>query len=35
MGGVNLFDGKLSEPDIRELETFLINLNENISIFVN
>jgi len=30
MGGVNLFDGKLSEPDIRELETFLINLNKNI-----
>jgi len=31
MGGVNLFDGKLSEPDIRELETFLISLREHIT----
>jgi len=34
MGGVNLFDGKLSEPDIRELETFLIYLNENITEYI-
>jgi len=34
MGGVNLFDGKLSEPDIRELETFLINLNKNITEYI-
>jgi len=30
MGGVNLFDGKLSEPDIKDIETVLINLNKNI-----
>jgi len=35
MGGVNLFDGKLSEPDIRELETFLINLNKNIIEYIS
>jgi len=34
MGGVNLFDGKLSEPDIRKLETFLINLNKNITEYI-
>jgi len=34
MSGVNLFDGKLSEPEIRELETFLINLNKNITEYI-
>ena len=31
MDGVNLFDGKLSELDIRQLETFLISLREHIT----
>jgi len=35
MSGVNLFDGKLSEPDIKELETFLINLNKNIVEYIS
>jgi len=35
ISGVNLFDGKLSEPDIKELETFLINLNKNIIEYIS
>jgi len=31
MSGVNLFDGKLSKQDIKELETFLTDLKKNIA----
>jgi len=34
MGGVDLFDGKLAEPDIRILEALLTNLNTRIMLYI-
>jgi len=34
IGGVNLFDGKLSEPDIKKLEEFLTDLKQHINDYI-